>query len=51
MPRQFTHRTTLANLKKEAKRWLHALLTGAADARARFDRVLPNAPRVPTLRA
>jgi len=50
MPRQFTHRTTLANLKKEAKRWLHALLTGAADARARFDRVLPNAPRVPTLR-
>jgi hypothetical protein len=50
MSRQFTDRTTLANLKKEAKRWLNALLAGAADARARFDRALANAPRVPTLR-
>ena len=50
MPRQFSDRTTLANLKKEAKRWLNALRTGAAEARARFDRALPNAPHVPTLR-
>ena len=43
-------RTTLENLKKEAKRWLNALQTNAADARARFERALPEPPASPTLR-
>ncbi|MDP9279661.1 MAG: hypothetical protein M3P00_09605, partial [Gemmatimonadota bacterium] len=50
MPRQITPRTTLENLKREAKRWLKALRANVADARARLRRVLPNAPEVPTLR-
>ena len=43
------HRT-LDSLKKEAKRWLRDLRDGSADARARLDRALPNAPTDPTLR-
>jgi ankyrin repeat protein len=50
MPRQVTPQTTLENLKREAKRWLKALRANAADARARFQRALPNAPEIPTLR-
>jgi len=50
MPRQITPRTTLENLKREAKRWLKALRANVADARARLQRVLPNAPEAPTLR-
>ena len=50
MPRQITDRTTLSNLKKEAKRWLKAILAGIGDARARFERTVPDGPRVPTLR-
>jgi hypothetical protein len=50
MPRQITPRTTLENLKREAKRWLKALRSNVADARARLQRVLPNAPEAPTLR-
>jgi len=50
MSRQVTPQTTLDNLKREAKRWLKALRSNAADARARLDRALQNAPDVPTLR-
>jgi hypothetical protein len=50
MPREITSGTTLENLQKEAKRWLRALRANAADARARLERALPNAPESPTLR-
>jgi hypothetical protein len=50
MPRRITPRTTLDNLKKEAKRWLRALQGNAADARARLERALDSAPGTPTLR-
>ncbi|HYT66607.1 MAG TPA: hypothetical protein VEL51_09330 [Vicinamibacterales bacterium] len=40
----------LDSLKKEAKRWLHALRVNDADARARFERALADAPAAPTLR-
>ncbi|HMI44144.1 MAG TPA: hypothetical protein VK516_10990, partial [Gemmatimonadaceae bacterium] len=50
MPRQITPRTTLENLKREAKRWLKALRANVADARDRLRRVLPNSPEEPTLR-
>lgn len=43
-------RRSLDSLKKEAKRWLDSLRAGAADARARLERALPNAPATPTLR-
>jgi hypothetical protein len=50
MSRQITPRTTLENLKREAKRWLKALRANVAESRARLQRVLPNAPELPTLR-
>ena len=50
MPRRLTPRSTLDNLKKEAKRWLKALRTNVGDARERLERALPNAPALPTLR-
>jgi hypothetical protein len=50
MPRRLSPRTTLDNLKKEAKRWLKALRENVAEARDRLERALPGAPRVPTLR-
>jgi hypothetical protein len=50
MPRQITSRTTLENLKKEAKRWLKALHANAGEARGRLQRAFPNAPTLPTLR-
>jgi hypothetical protein len=50
MPRQLTPRSTLENLKREAKRWLKALRANVEEARARLERALPNAPAVPTLR-
>jgi ankyrin repeat protein len=50
MPRRLTPRSTLDNLKKEAKRWLKALRANVGDARSRFQRALPNAPALPTLR-
>ncbi|HEV8381303.1 MAG TPA: hypothetical protein VGQ29_06955 [Gemmatimonadales bacterium] len=40
----------LENLKKEAKRWLKALRARVAEARARLERAVPTAPRIPTLR-
>ena len=49
MSRQITPRTTLENLKREAKRWLKALRANAGEARARLERALPNAPASPTL--
>ena len=50
MPRHITPRTTLDNVKKEAKRWLKALRAGIGEARARFHRALDDAPGTPTLR-
>ena len=50
MTRELTPRSTLENLKREAKRWLDALRDDVADARSRFARAFPNGPRVPTLR-
>src|SRR4029078_6716107 len=50
MPRRITPRTTLENLKREAKRWLKALRANAEDARVRFAHAFPNAPHLPTLR-
>src|ERR1051326_1505111 len=50
MPRRLTSRSTLDNLKKEAKRWLKALRANVGDARPRLQRALPNAPVLPTLR-
>ncbi len=50
MPRRLTARSTLDNLKKEAKRWLKALRANVDDARARLHLALPNAPALPTLR-
>jgi hypothetical protein len=50
MTRELTPRSTLENLKREAKRWLDALREDVADARSRFARAFPDGPRVPTLR-
>jgi hypothetical protein len=50
MPRSISSRTTLENLKREAKRWLKALLANAEGARARLERALDDAPASPTLR-
>jgi uncharacterized protein len=50
MPRQITPRTTLENLKREAKRWLNALRANDAEERARFDRAHAKRPAFPTLR-
>lgn len=49
-PKQLTPRSTLDNLKREAKRWLRALRANVAEARTRLERALPNAPSQPTLR-
>ena len=50
MTRQLTPKSSLDNLKREAKRWLHALRSGDPEARARLERVVPNAPTTPGLR-
>ncbi|MGH7505114.1 MAG: ankyrin repeat domain-containing protein, partial [Longimicrobiales bacterium] len=50
MSRKLTPDSTLENLKREAKRWLHALRGGDAEARARLERTHPEAPAEPTLR-
>jgi uncharacterized protein len=49
-PKQLTPRSTLENLKKEAKGWLKALRANVAEARTRLERALPDAPLKPTLR-
>jgi uncharacterized protein len=50
MHRKLTPKTTLENLKREAKRWLKALRENDGEARARLERVLPEAPASPGLR-
>ena len=50
VPRKLTPRSSLDNLKKEAKRWLKALQSGDPEARARFERIFPTAPASPGLR-
>lgn len=50
MARQLTPRSSLENLKREAKRWLKALRENDAEARARLERATPNAPAEPALR-
>ncbi|HYN81672.1 MAG TPA: ankyrin repeat domain-containing protein [Gemmatimonadaceae bacterium] len=50
MSRQLTSRSTLENLKREAKRWLKELHANNAEARSRFDQAFPSAPTEPTLR-
>jgi hypothetical protein len=50
MSAESPQRRSLDSLKKEAKRWLAALRVNAADARARLERALPEAPSIPTLR-
>jgi hypothetical protein len=49
MPHPFARRT-FDTLKKDAKRWLAQIAAGDAEARARFARVLSDAPSAPTLR-
>lgn len=50
MVRQITPKSSLDNLKREAKRWLHALQSDDRQARARLERATPNAPAEPRLR-
>jgi ankyrin repeat protein len=50
MSRELTPRSTLDNLKKEAKRWLRAVRANVREARERLERALPDAPALPTLR-
>jgi len=50
MPRRISSATSVETLKKEAKRWVKALRAGDPEARARLERVRPDAPAVPVLR-
>ena len=50
MTRKLTPRSTLENLRKEAKRWLKALRANDADAQTRLRRALPDAGTEPSLR-
>ncbi len=50
MHRKLTPRSTLENLKREAKRWLKALQANDDESRARLERVWPGAPIPPGLR-
>ena len=50
MSRKLTSRSSLENLKREAKRWLKALRENDAEARARFAAVIPDPNPEPTLR-
>jgi hypothetical protein len=50
MSRPITPATSLETLKKEARRWLNALESGDAAARARLLAAVPDAPADPTLR-
>ena len=50
MPREVTPKSSLDNLKREAKRWLKALRAGDVDARSRFDGNHPHPPMTPGLR-
>ncbi|HVQ14867.1 MAG TPA: hypothetical protein VMS40_14805, partial [Vicinamibacterales bacterium] len=50
MNRTLTARSSLENLRKEAKRWLNAIRTGDAPALKRLRKTLPHAPAQPGLR-
>ncbi len=50
MSRKLTSRSSVENLKREAKRWLKALRENDPDARARLARAIPDPPADPTLR-
>ncbi len=50
MPHEFPRRRNLANLKREAKRWLADLSEHGVEARARLASTLPDATARPTLR-
>ena len=50
MPDEISRRRSLESLRKEAKRWHAALRANDADARARLQHVLPDAPAAPVLR-
>ena len=50
MHRKLTPRSTLENLRREAKRWLKALRDNDAEARERLERAWPAAPASPGLR-
>lgn len=50
MNRKLTPKSTLENLKREAKRWLTALRANDAEARARFEKANPDSSSDPTLR-
>ena len=50
MSRKLTPTSTLENLKREAKRWLSALREKDDKARARLEKLLPDAPVEPRLR-
>src|SRR5262245_39691454 len=50
MPRQIGSRTSLKNLKREAKRWLRFLHAQDPQAHARLLALLPTASTSPTLR-
>ena len=50
MPRKISSATSADTLRKQARRWMKALGNGDADARARFERAYPGAPRQPVLR-
>jgi hypothetical protein len=50
MPRRITPESSLETLRHEAKDWLRRLRAGDREARARFDRALPDGPPEPTLR-
>ncbi|MDF1502488.1 ankyrin repeat domain-containing protein [Roseisolibacter sp. H3M3-2] len=47
MTRKLTPASTLATLRREAKRWLHALQAGDPAARERLRRITPDAPDAP----
>jgi hypothetical protein len=50
MSRRITPESSLETLRQEAKDWLRRLRANARDARARFDRALPDVDPSPTLR-
>jgi ankyrin repeat protein len=50
MPRNLTSRSSLDNLRREAKKWLKAIRENDPDACARFERVHPDPPANPGLR-
>ncbi|MEJ0035088.1 MAG: hypothetical protein WDO68_03215 [Gammaproteobacteria bacterium] len=50
MIRHLTAQSSLETLRKEAKRWLHAIRANDADARERLSAAWPGAPAQPVLR-